>query len=390
LDEAYLDFPFGLILCGHDRGLRFAARSFLSLLGLSLEEAAGFGWMQRLTPSSVRAVERWRNRKSDRSNWEQELQIKDCRGSLRTLLLHAQNIEGEDKESDTWVIVYLDITERSNSLRSDRYALDFGEAVIATLPNPVAVLHSTHRIVAANPAFYRLFNRSRSRIDGELIHQLTTFQSTDVATLLDDVLRRGKPFDNVPLAADGRASNSAPLFVSGRRLVVPDQSEAMILLTFHQHRAPGYVSRLDDDALVGQADDGDTPSSYRILVVDNSESDAFLLLQLLSVMGHTVATALDGRAGLKQVESFSPDIILADIAMPGMDGIDFARNVRSRDGARRIVLAALTEFERDTDGDGLAEADFDLHLTKPVEITKLQALFDWVEPVLGRELHKTD
>jgi CheY-like chemotaxis protein len=376
LDEAYLDFPFGLILCDHDRGLRYAGQSFLILLGLSLQEASGLGWLERFTPSSLRSLERWRSRLKDCSDWEQELQLTDCRGSVRTLLLHAQNIKGDEPDSDMWVIVYLNITARRTALQSDKYARDFAEAVIRTLPYPVAVIHSSHRIIAANAAFYRLFNNNRTGVDGELFHQLISGHGKDLGTLLDHALITGQPFDDIQVKAKETAVDLASLLVSGRRLVVPDQNGAMILLTFAHHGTSGFTANNLD--AVSPDGDGEPTRNFRVLVVDDSESDAFLLMQLLSVMGHTVAVAHDGRDALKQVEVFSPDIILTDIVMPDMDGIELARHVRSQNKSKRILLAALTGHELDSDGDVLTESDFDVHFTKPVEITKLLTLFEMI------------
>src|SRR5262249_29205338 len=114
----------------------------------------------------------------------------------------------------------------------------------------------------------------------------------------------------------------------------------------------------------------------RVLVVDDSETDAFLMLQLLSLMGHTVAAVHKGRDALEQLAAFSPDVIITDIAMPEMDGIELARRIRAAHQQRRILLVALTEYELESDGDELVAADFDVLLTKPVQIAELQALFD--------------
>jgi CheY-like chemotaxis protein len=121
--------------------------------------------------------------------------------------------------------------------------------------------------------------------------------------------------------------------------------------------------------------DGDTPVKYRVLLVDNSESDAFLLSQLMSVMGHTVAVATNGADALRQVALFAPQLIVADIDLPDMDGYEWARRVRATVDTRNIVIAALTNRELEQTNCRL-NSDFDMHLTKPVEITDLQTLFE--------------
>jgi two-component system, sensor histidine kinase len=66
--------------------------------------------------------------------------------------------------------------------------------------------------------------------------------------------------------------------------------------------------------------------------------------------------------------------MLIDIGLPGMDGYEVARRVRQDPKLRRIVLVALTGYGREEDKREAAAAGFDHHLTKPIEIDKLQEL----------------
>jgi CheY-like chemotaxis protein len=91
-------------------------------------------------------------------------------------------------------------------------------------------------------------------------------------------------------------------------------------------------------------------------------------------MGHTVAVATNGADALRQVTLFSPQLIVADVAMPDMDGHDLVKRVRTQADSR-IVIACLSNGECD-ESDGRATSDFDMHLTRPVEITDLQMLFE--------------
>jgi CheY-like chemotaxis protein len=121
--------------------------------------------------------------------------------------------------------------------------------------------------------------------------------------------------------------------------------------------------------------DGSVSAKYRVLLVDNSESDAFLLSQLISVMGHTVAIATNGADALRQVTLFSPQLIVADIDLPDMDGYEWAKRVRAQVDSHSIVIAALTSHKLEQTN-GRPKSDFDMHLTKPIEITDLQTLFE--------------
>jgi CheY-like chemotaxis protein len=375
LDESYLDFPFGLILCDHDRGLRYAALSFLNLLGQSLQQASGLAWLEQLTPDSRRAVDRWRDCGDNHCDWEQELQLRDCRGSLRTLLVHAQYVCADESYADTWVIVYLDITDRRIKLQSERRAREFAEGVIRALPNPVAVLHSSHRIIAANPAFQHLFSDSRFVATGESLHGLLSGSNSTLVLAIDRLLEEGVPFDEIPAQVTAKERPSARLLVSGRRLIVPDHEGPAAVLSFAIQQDARHLNLFPTNDSVQNSSDGDG-CSYRVLVVDDSESDAFLLSQVLSVMGHEVVVAHNAEDALRHAERFSPDLVVTDIAMPGVNGFELAMRLRTRNGSKNILLVALTGYDLEADGDELSAAGFDLLLTKPVEITKLQSLID--------------
>jgi len=115
----------------------------------------------------------------------------------------------------------------------------------------------------------------------------------------------------------------------------------------------------------------------RVLVVEDSESDAFLVSELLQVMGHMVQIARNGSEALRKLLTFTPHLILCDIMMPEMDGLTFAR--RLRDGeARTSVLVALTGREEFADGQFARDCGFDYCLPKPISITDLQQLFETI------------
>ena len=113
----------------------------------------------------------------------------------------------------------------------------------------------------------------------------------------------------------------------------------------------------------------------RVLVVEDSESDAFLVSELLQVMGHMVEIACNGREAMRKLLTFTPHLILCDIMMPEMDGMTFAHRLRDSEG-RTSVLVALTGRQEFADGQYAKDCGFDQCLTKPVSITDLQQLFE--------------
>jgi CheY-like chemotaxis protein len=114
-----------------------------------------------------------------------------------------------------------------------------------------------------------------------------------------------------------------------------------------------------------------------ILTVDDNEDVTMVLKAMLEHLGHDVLSALDGEAALAQLDGFKPDLALLDIGLPGMDGYELARAIRSKLGARP-VLVALSGYGQQRDRQRSREAGFDLHLVKPLSPEELRALLDKV------------
>jgi PAS domain S-box-containing protein len=115
-------------------------------------------------------------------------------------------------------------------------------------------------------------------------------------------------------------------------------------------------------------------ASRRVLVVDDNQDGAESLAMLLRADGHAVTVAHDGPAATAAVATFQPEVILLDIGLPGMNGYEACRAIRSRPGGDSIVIAALTGWGQDDDHRKSREAGFDAHLVKPVEREALAAL----------------
>ncbi len=116
------------------------------------------------------------------------------------------------------------------------------------------------------------------------------------------------------------------------------------------------------------------PRTQRILVVDDNHDSATTLALLLNLMGHETRTANDGVEALEVAERFRPDVALLDIGMPKLNGYETARTLRKADYGRGMLLVALSGWGQDTDRLKSAEAGFDLHLVKPVDVAEIQRL----------------
>jgi signal transduction histidine kinase/ActR/RegA family two-component response regulator len=109
----------------------------------------------------------------------------------------------------------------------------------------------------------------------------------------------------------------------------------------------------------------------RLLVVEDNSDLRDLLCELLTRWGHEVQSCADGRTALERILCDPPDIALVDIGMPGMDGYELARRVRSSDETNGIQLVAVTGYGQPTDRAQALEAGFDEHMVKPVEAADL-------------------
>ncbi|MGE3803316.1 MAG: response regulator [Gemmataceae bacterium] len=119
----------------------------------------------------------------------------------------------------------------------------------------------------------------------------------------------------------------------------------------------------------------------RILVVDDNADAANSLAMLLRVAGHQVRTAHDGPDALADIDQVQPDLVLLDIGLPGLDGLEVARCLRQRFSREELQLIALTGYGHDDVRQRSLEVGFDAHLTKPVEFEELRALIDSRQPV---------
>lgn len=112
--------------------------------------------------------------------------------------------------------------------------------------------------------------------------------------------------------------------------------------------------------------------ALRVLVVDDCRDHVSLLAMLLRLWGHRPLVAYDGPSAIEMTLRHRPDVVLLDIAMPGMDGWEVARRLRRLPGAGGGLLVAVTGFGRAADVRRSEEAGIDCHLVKPVELDAFQ------------------
>ncbi len=151
------------------------------------------------------------------------------------------------------------------------------------------------------------------------------------------------------------------------------------------------MQRQQEESLRDKGQEGQTKKNhpvsrkgpYRILVVDDNRDSADSLCALLQMLGHEVATAHDGPAGVQVSATFQPEVVLLDIGLPGLNGYDVARLIRQQRGAG-VVLAAITGWGHDEARRHSQDAGFDYHLVKPVALSVLQDLLDSISSLVIR------
>ncbi|MFN2511105.1 MAG: response regulator [Pyrinomonadaceae bacterium] len=111
-----------------------------------------------------------------------------------------------------------------------------------------------------------------------------------------------------------------------------------------------------------------------VLVVDDSIDNLTMLSLDLQQNGYRVATATDGEEAVKIAAMVNPDLILMDLAMPGVDGLESTRQIRMSADLKDIPVIALTAFSTDGFRRAAHQTGFDGYLTKPVDFTRLHDL----------------
>jgi two-component system, cell cycle response regulator len=106
--------------------------------------------------------------------------------------------------------------------------------------------------------------------------------------------------------------------------------------------------------------------SARIVIIEDNPANLELMTYLLQAFGHTTIGATDGREGIELVRKEQPDLVVCDIQMPGVDGFEVARQLKSYPTTRAIPLIAVTALAMVGDRDKILSAGFDGYLAKPI------------------------
>jgi CheY-like chemotaxis protein len=115
----------------------------------------------------------------------------------------------------------------------------------------------------------------------------------------------------------------------------------------------------------------------KILVIEDTENNRVLLSRRLKPRGHVIILAEHAERGLCLARTESPDLILMDMGLPGIDGWEATRRLKSDPHTRHIPVIALTAHAMQQDREKAAQAGCDDYETKPIDFNHLFSIIDY-------------
>ena len=151
-------------------------------------------------------------------------------------------------------------------------------------------------------------------------------------------------------------------------------------------RLPAEGAEGAEDAAGAPAAAAQLPSRLpplRVALVEDHRDVEDMTSALLRLAGHEVACARDGESAVAVVHGHRADVALVDIGLPGMDGLEVARQLRTLDGTRRVLLVALTGYGDARTREAAAAAGFDAFLQKPLDLSAFEDALLRLRPELA-------
>lgn len=133
-------------------------------------------------------------------------------------------------------------------------------------------------------------------------------------------------------------------------------------------------SRLDGEATPNETKAASSDAKCRVLIVDDNRDAVAALAVVLQLQGHEVFTAHSGADALAVAARERPPALILDIGMPGMSGYELTRRIRQEAWGRHALIIAVTGWGQEEDSRQSFAAGFDHHLTKPIDVAKIEEL----------------
>src|SRR3990172_2863285 len=118
------------------------------------------------------------------------------------------------------------------------------------------------------------------------------------------------------------------------------------------------------------------PSTHEILIVEDNAANAQMLSDFLGSRGYAFRIVGDGPSAIRACLESPPSMVLTDIRLPGMDGLELITRLRELDGFDEVPIIALTSLAMPGDEERCKKAGANAYLAKPVNLRKLRKLLD--------------
>jgi CheY-like chemotaxis protein len=112
----------------------------------------------------------------------------------------------------------------------------------------------------------------------------------------------------------------------------------------------------------------------RVLIVEDNAQNRLLMVDILRAHGFEVLEAKDGEEGIALAKANKPDLILLDMQMPVMDGLEAARRLKADPETAFIKIVAVTSFAMKGDRERILAAGVDEYMAKPIDTRQLPLL----------------
>jgi two-component system CheB/CheR fusion protein len=112
----------------------------------------------------------------------------------------------------------------------------------------------------------------------------------------------------------------------------------------------------------------------RVLIVEDCPDTADSAAKLLTYWHFETAIAVNGSTALEKVPTFRPDIVLLDLGLPDMGGLEVARRLRAMNGLDKTMIVVLSGYGTQNDREQSAQAGCQMHLLKPVDLSSMKAV----------------
>ena len=106
----------------------------------------------------------------------------------------------------------------------------------------------------------------------------------------------------------------------------------------------------------------------RVLVIDDNVATVELTSFILGAAGFVVASTTEASRAVSEISTFRPDLILMDIQMPGLDGLELTRQIKRTPSSKDILIVAFTAFAMKGDEARMLEAGCDGYIAKPFDV----------------------